>query len=99
MRCAAYLADPLAAKPFTMLQLQLPQDKLLRLGAQLGQWMGGSLSPSPRSGTKRELHSLVGLLNHVASVVQPGRTILCSLIDVSSMVKALDHHVHLGAGV
>ena len=37
--------------------------------------------------------SLIGLLNHAATVVQPGRTFLRSLIDVSTTVDLLDHHV------
>lgn len=80
------------------LQLRLPQDKLHKLMVLLGQWMQGSPNLSPRrSGTKRDLLSLIGLLNHAASVVQPGRTFLRSLIDASTSVRALDHHVHLSA--
>ena len=55
------------------LQLRLPQDKLHKLMVLLGRWMQGSQNLSPRrSGTKRDLLSLIGLLNHAASVVQPG---------------------------
>ena len=50
-----------------------------------------------RSGTKRDLLSLIDLLNHAVSVVKPGRTFMCSLIDESASVKALDHHIHLSA--
>ena len=80
------------------LQLRLPQEKLQALSALLLEWMRGGPAPSPRrSGMKRDLLSLIGLLNHAASVVRPGRTFLRSLIDASSSVKALDHHVHLPA--
>ena len=48
-------------------------------------------------GTKRELLSLIGLLNHAATVVRPGRTFLRSLIDASTTVVHLDHHVTLRA--
>ncbi len=76
-------------------QLRLPEDKRREL-AELHHWMIGQPSPLlRRSGTKRDLLSLIGLLNHAASVVKPGRTFLRSLIDVSCSVKALDHHVHL----
>ena len=80
------------------LQLRLPQEKLQRLAALLNEWMRGGPTPTPRrSGTKRDLLSLIGLLNHAASVVKPGRTFLRSLIDASTSVRALDHHVHLPA--
>ena len=82
----------------TTLQLRLPQDKLQNLAGLLDQWMRTSPTQSPRrSGTKRDLLSLIGLLNHAASVVQPGRTFLRSLIVAAATVKALDHHVHLTA--
>ena len=80
------------------LQLRLPQEKLQRLVALLNEWMRGGPTPTPRrSGTKRDLLSLIGLLNHAVSVVKPGRTFLRSLIDASTSVRALDHHVHLPA--
>ena len=41
--------------------------------------------------------SLIGLLNHAAAVVRPGRIFLRSLIDAASTVKVLDYHVHLSA--
>ena len=50
-----------------------------------------------RSGTKRELLSLVGLLFHAARVVAPGRAFVRSLIDAASSVLVLDHHVCLSA--
>ena len=50
-----------------------------------------------RTGTKRDLLSLIGLLNHAATVVRPGRTFLRSLIVASTSVKHLDHHITLRA--
>lgn len=41
--------------------------------------------------------SLIGLLNHAATVVRPGRAFLRSLIDASSTTANLDHWVHLNA--
>ena len=80
------------------MQLRLPHDKLKDLTTTLGRWMQGGRSPSPRrTGKKRDLLSLIGLLNHAATVVQPGRTFLRSLIDASTTVKCLEHHVHLSA--
>ena len=50
-----------------------------------------------RSGTKRDLLSLIGLLNHAAKVVRPGRAFIRSLIDASIQVSLLEHHVHLSS--
>ena len=80
------------------MQLRLPSDKLQDLSARVGHWMRGGTSPSPRrTGKKRDLLSLIGLLNHAVSVVQPGRTFVRSLIDASTTVKSLEHHIHLSA--
>ena len=79
-------------------QLRLPQDKLDRLQRAMSEWMRpGRQSTPKRSGSKRSLLSLIGLLNHAAKVVGPGRPFLRSLIDCSRRVQALDHHVHLNA--
>ena len=83
-------------------QLRLPQDKLSNLTRLLNHWMvrRHSLphqSSHRRTGTKRDLLSLIGLLNHAATVVRPGRTFLRSLIDASTSVACLDHHVTLRA--
>ena len=83
-------------------QLRLPQEKLRDLTQRLNYWMlhrrQTSQGVSPRrTGTKRDLLSLIGLLNHAASVVRPGRTFLRSLIDASTTVVHLDHYVTLHA--
>ena len=80
------------------LQLHLPQDKLERLSVLLGHWMQGGPTPR-RSGTKRDLLSLIGLLNHAAAVVWPCRPFMRSLIHAASAVKVLTTHVHLTAKV
>ena len=79
-------------------QLRLPQEKPQELLQRINHWVGNRRSQGggrwPRhSGTKRDLLSLIGLLNHVATVAQPGRTFLHSLIDVTTKVTCLDHHV------
>ena len=79
-------------------QLRLPQEKLRDLTHSLGHWMSTGHGRKPRrTGTKRDLLSLIGLLNHAATVVRPGRTFLRSLIDASTSVKHLDHHITLRA--
>ena len=48
-----------------------------------------------RTCTKRQLKSLVGKLNHICKVVRPGRTFLRRLIDLSTTVKRMHHHITL----
>ena len=82
-------------------QIHLPHEKLANLTSLLNKWMPPRLPSSPRPPRctikKRDLLSLIGLLNHAASVVRPGRTFLRSLIDASTTVDHLDHHVTLHA--
>ena len=74
----------------------LPQEKLSRLNTTILQWMRVPPSVTPRgSGKKRDLLSLIGLLNHAASVVRPGRAYLRSFINAAATVTDLDHWVHL----
>lgn len=71
------------------LELRLPPDKLANLRAEVSRWR------HRKGGTKRELQSLLGLLNHAASVVGPGRTFMRGLIDSLKGVKRQHHHVRL----
>ena len=52
---------------------------------------------SKRSCTKRELLSLIGQLQHAATVVRPGRTFLRRMIDLATRFSRLDHHIRLNA--
>jgi hypothetical protein len=74
--------------------LRLPQDKKERLLAAIAKWTGYR-SPR-RSGTKRDLLSLIGLLNHAAKVVHPGRAFIRSLIDASTLVSSVQLAVQQG---
>ena len=49
------------------MQLHLPEEKLRRVQATVGEWLGR------KAGQQRELESLVGLLQHAVKVVPPGR--------------------------
>lgn len=71
------------------LELCLPEPKLMELRHTLHSWR------SKRSCTKRELLLLIGQLHHAAAVVKPGRTFLCRLIDSSTTVAKLHHHIRL----
>ena len=57
-------------------ELRLPEDKLQRLQALLQKW------GARRACQRRELESLVGLLNHACKVVRPGRSFLRRLLDL-----------------
>ena len=73
----------------TTMQLRLPERKLRDLRNSISGWC------SRRACTKRELLSLIGQLQHAASVVKPGRTFLRRLIDLSCSVTRPHHHVRL----
>ena len=71
--------------------MRLPADKLIRLQQTIRYWA------SKRSCTKRELLSLIGQLQHAATVVKPGRTFLRRMIDLAACFSRLDHHIRLNA--
>jgi hypothetical protein len=56
--------------------LSLPAEKLQRIGSLLQEWHGRS------AGTRRDLESLVGTLQHAAYVVRPGRLFLRRIYDL-----------------
>ena len=57
-------------------ELRLPDDKLQQLRSLLQRW------GSRRACRRRELESLIGILNHVCKVVRPGRSFLRRLMDL-----------------
>ena len=57
-------------------ELRLPEDKLQRLRDLLEQW------GTKKVCRRKELESLIGLLNHACKVVRPGRSFLRRLIDL-----------------
>ena len=62
--------------------LALPQPKLQRVRDLLLEW------GDKKACTRRELESLIGLLNHACKVVRPGRSFLRLMIDLLSASKA-----------
>eukprot|EP00731_Ephydatia_muelleri_P014011 Em0007g1321a len=72
-------------------QLQLPPDKLEELTGLIRSWL------SRHKATKRELLSLIGKLSFAAKVVPAGRLFLRRLIDLSTTVRKLHHHISLNA--
>ena len=72
-------------------EIRLPADKLCRLRQSLSQW------ERKRNASKHELQAIVGLLNHAAAVVRPGRTFIRQLIDASKRPRCSSHRVRLNA--
>ena len=71
--------------------VKLPADKLSELMSMLDFWC------NRRKCMKRELLSLIGKLCFAAKVVRPGRIFLRRLIDLSTSVTELHHHITLNA--
>ena len=57
-------------------ELRLPEEKLHRLRTLLQEW------GARKSCQRRQLESLIGLLNHACKVVRPGRSFLRRLLDL-----------------
>eukprot|EP00731_Ephydatia_muelleri_P000796 Em0001g796a len=73
----------------TMLRLRLPPDKLQEMTILIKSWLG------KHKATKRDLLSLIGKLSFAAIVVPSGRLFLLRLIELSTTVSKLHHHIHL----
>ena len=70
-------------------ELSLPKPKLACLLHSLHVWV------SRRSASKQQLQSIISLLNHVATVVRPGRTFMGHLINTMSIPVRQHHQVRL----
>ena len=70
---------------------RLPAEKLHRLRISLSEWS------QRRTATKRDLQSLIGQLNHAASVVRPGRAFTRQLIETMKIPKKPFQRVRLNA--
>lgn len=66
-------------------QLRLPEDKLQRLRALLDNW------GDRRHCERKQLESLIGLLNHACKVVRSGRSFLRRMIDLLHSVHHPPH--------
>ena len=70
-------------------ELRLPQDKLQRLLQLVSEW------EKRKSCTRREMESLVGTLQHAATVIRPGRSFLRRAINLLTGTKQQHHHIRL----
>lgn len=73
--------------------LSLPKDKLERVQSMVQQWEGR------KACSRRELESLIGLLNHACKVVQPGRSFLRRMLDLLSGSAGRGSHRRRGGFV
>ena len=72
--------------------LRLPAGKLERLQRELARW------GTKRQASKRELQVMIGLLNHAATVVRPGRSFMRFLIEASKRPRRQFHKTRVDAG-
>ena len=72
-------------------RLSLPQDKLRDILQMVQSWLGRYKS------TKRELLPLIGKLSFAAKVVPAGHLFLRRLIDLSTTVDRLHHHIRINS--
>ena len=74
-----------------LMTIEVPEEKLIEAKATLNKWI------NRRTCTKRELKSLIGKLGHIGKVVRPGRMFTRRLIDLSTTVERMHHHITLNA--
>ena len=67
----------------------LPEEKLARIRHQLEVWQG------KKKATKRQILSLVGLLQHATKVVRPGRTFVSRMYNAAAKLQELSHYTWL----
>ena len=65
------------------MEIRLPEDKLQRIYQELPSWLHG------KAATKREILSLVGLLQHAPKVVRSGRTFVARMYSTAAKLREL----------
>ena len=76
----------------TRMEIRLPEDKLKRILGELSSWIG------KKKATRRQILSLVGLLQHATKVVKYGRSFVARMYVKASTVRELDYFVRLDTG-
>ena len=71
------------------MEIKLPEDKLSRIQQTLAQWQ------QKKTATKRDILSLVGLLQHATKVVKCGRTFTARMYATAAKVKELHYYTRL----
>ena len=70
----------------------LPAEKIQRIQTSLSSWL------KKKKATKREILSLVGLLQHATKVVKPGRTFVARMYATAAKVRRLSFYTRLTRG-
>ena len=71
------------------MEARLPDDKLQRTQQMVEEWL------MKKNATKREILSLVGVLQHAAKVVRPGRTFVIRMYATAARIRELDYFTRL----
>ena len=71
------------------MEIRLPEEKLQRICQEVTNWLG------KKRATKRQILSLVGLLQHATKVVRPGRSFVSRMYATAAKVKELDFYTRL----
>lgn len=72
-----------------LMQARLPDDKLHRIKQDLSKWL------HKKKATKRQILSLVGVLQHASKVVRPGRTFVSRMYSTAARLKKLSYFTRL----
>ena len=75
-----------------LMQARLPDDKRIRIWKQVAAWL------SHKKATKREILSLVGLLQHATKVAIPGSTFVSRMYRAAACLRKLSQFTHLIRG-
>ena len=71
------------------MEARLPQEKFERIKTTIEVWL------HRKNATKREVLSLVGILQHAAKVIRPGRTFVSRMYSTAAKVQELDYFTRL----
>ena len=71
------------------MKICLPEEKLIRIRTEVSSWL------QKKCATKRQILSLVGILQHAPSRVRPGRTFVARMYRPAAKVKQLTFHTRL----
>ena len=71
------------------MEIRLPEDKLQRIYQELSSWLHRKIA------TKREILSLVGLLQHATKVVRSGRTFVARMYSTAAKLRELTFFTRL----
>ena len=74
------------------MEIRLPHDKLLRIQVALTKWS------KKKNATKREILSLVGLLQHATKVVRCGCTFIARMYPMAAKIEELRFFARLNKG-